>query len=309
MSKSTFGLSARSVGILSLLLSSIFWGAGPVFTKLGISEIPPFTFGFLRLALALILVLPFFFLMEHHRIKRADVKQFILMGLFGSGLSAVFFMSGLSRTTASTASAIFATVPLVNAVAASLILREIPSKVRILGVIIGFLGSFIITTGPELISLTGMGNIWGNLLILGAVITWVAYIISSKELLDKYSPLTVTTYSFLIGAVILLPLSYFEIFTYPGWYLNLTWHGIMAIIYSAVFAGLLAFMFFQWGMKQTSAFEAGIITYLQPVLTALIAIPVLGEFPQPIFILGTAFIIGGVFLATVYELIKKKKEK
>lgn len=308
MSKHFSTFTLRELGIASLLLSTIFWGAGPVFTKIGISEIPPFSFGFLRLVLALILILPFFFLMEHHRIKRSDIRQFILMGVFGSGLNAIFFMSGLAKTTASTASAIFATVPLVNAVAASLILREVPSKIRILGVMIGFVGSFIITLGPELGS-KGTGDLGGNLLVFAAVVSWVAYIITSKELLQKYSPLTVTTYSFLVGAVVLLPLAYSELATHPNWYLGVTWHGIASVGYGAVFAGLLAFMFFQWGMKQTSAFEAGITTYLQPVLTALVAIPVLGEFPQPIFILGTILIIGGIFLATTYELFKKRQEQ
>ena len=302
-------MSQRTLGILALLLSTIFWGAGPVFSKIGISQIPPFSFAFLRLSLALILILPFLFALKHHKIAKTDIKRFILIGIVGSGLNAIFFMAGLSKTTASTASAIFATVPLLNAVAASLVLKEIPSAARILGVMIGFLGSAIITLGSEFESAAQFGDVGGNLLVFGAAIFWVFYIVLSKELLNKYQPITITTYSFLVGAVTLFPLAIFEIIKEPNWYQNVGINAIIGLVYGAVFAGLLAFIFFQWGLRLTSAFEAGISTYLQPVITALIAIPVLGEFPQPIFITGTVLILGGIFLATTYELVKRKREQ
>lgn len=300
-------MSKRKIGLLALLGATLFWGGGPVITKLGLEEIPPFTFVFLRLTLALLTILPFFFIFNHHRIAKKDIFKIILVGFFGSGLNGLFFISGISHTTATTAASIFATVPLINSIAAAFILREKPTKVRIIGVVIGLIGSLIITLGPNLTKQNVTGDVLGNLLIMGAVFSWVAYIIISKGLLKKYSPLTLTTYSFLVGTIMLFPLTIIEFLNQPDWYLNVTALGMGGIIYGALFAGILAFLLFQIGTKYTSAFSAGVSTYLQPVLTAIVAAPILGEVPTPIFLIGTSLILGGVFLATSFELIKRRR--
>lgn len=300
-------MSSKKLGLLALLCTSFFWGLGPVMTKIGLGEVPPFSFAFLRNVLALLILLPFLLLMKHHWVSKSDIPRFIAVGVFGSGLNALFFMSGLSLTNASTSAAIFATVPLVNAIAASFILKETPSIVRILGVGVGFLGSLMITLGPSFLGTAVIGSTLGNMLIFGAVISWVIYIIVSKELLAKYSPLTLTTYLFCVSSLMLAPFAYYDYVTKPDWILSVTWAGVGAITYGAIFAGILAYVFFQWGMKQTSAFTAGIFTYLQPPLAALFAIPILGEKPSFILILGTALILGGVFLATTYEMIQNRR--
>lgn len=302
-------MSKKSLGILALVVAMISWGPAAVFTKIGITEIPPFTYGMLRYAIASLILLPIFFAYKHHRIAKSDIKRFILVGFLGSGLNLIMFMSGLSRTSAVSASAIFATVPVVNAFAAALILRERPTTSRIVGIMIGLAGSFLIAVAPALYgsNTAGTGDFLGNLFIFGAVTSWVAYIIFSKELLEKYSPLTITTYSFLIGVVTILPLSFFETVNNPFWYANVDIKGLSALMYSAVFASVVPFFLYQWGLKRTSAFEAGIVNYLNPVAGAFSAAVILGEIPTPVFYTGTALIFSGVFLASIYETMKKRK--
>lgn len=301
-------MSKKSLGLIALLGAMMSWGPAPVVTKLGLSEIPPYSFAFVRFLLALLIVLPFFFAFKHHRVAKADILRFVLVGLFGSGLNVIFFMTGISKTTATSSAAIFATVPLVNALAASFILREKPTFVRALGIFIGLIGSFIIAIAPILSgNSASSGDIFGNVLILFAVFSWVAYIIGSKELLERYSPLTVTTYSFISGATVLLPLTFYELINNPTWYLKVDNLGFVTIAYAAIFASVVPFFLYQWGTKYTSAFSAGIVTYLNPVLAAIWAAILLHEYPTTIFLLGTFLIFAGVFLATVYEALSKKK--
>lgn len=298
MFKEISGLPVRQAGILALLGATLFWGAGPVVVKLAILEIPPYMFAFLRMTLAFLILLPFF-IKSNQKIDKLDLGKLLMVGVFGAGISSIFFMSGIVRTEASTSAAIFATVPLVNAIAAYFILKEKLVWVRGIGVAIGLIGSLVLVRGSL--------NVLGDILILGAVFSWVAYIILSKELLKKYSPLTITTLSFLVGMVMIFPLSLFEFINNPAWYENLTALGIFTIVYGAIFMSVAASLLFQFGVKYTSAFEAGIVTYLNPVLTTIFAIPFLGEHPTPLFLLGTGLILGGVFLATTYELIKKRR--
>lgn len=306
MSKKTLGLPVRQAGVLALLGSTFIWGLGPVISKQGLLEVPPFSLGFLRLVLALFIILPFSF-SGVFKVKRVDLPGLFLIGLFGSGILGAFFLLGLERTSATASAAIFATVPLFNSIAASLILKEQSTLVRILGIVIGFLGSSLITLGPALFGKGSInGDTWGNFLILGAVFSWVAYIIGSKKLLEKYPPLTIITYSLIAGVITLFPLTFSETLRNPNWYLNVTSSGLFSILYGGILGGVVAFTLFQWGMKYTSAFEAGIVVYLQLVITDIFAVPILGEKLSPIFLVGTALILGGVFLASSYELIKQR---
>lgn len=300
-------MSKRTLAVLALLGAAFFWGVGPVITKAGLAEIPTFTLGFLRNVLATAVLLPFAY-SGFKKIKREDLLRLTLIGLFGSGLNAIFFFAGISRTSASSSAAIFATVPLVNALAASYILREKPTLVRALGVIVGFLGSLLIALGPAFLGGSKIdGDVLGNLLVVGAVFSWVAYIIGSKKLLETYSPLTIVTFSTLVGSVLLLPLFTMELLNNPYWYLNVGTPGLIALLYGGLISGVVAFMLFQWGMQYTSAFEAGIVVYLQPPITDFFAVTFLGEELSPLFLIGTVLILGGVFLATSYELIQKRR--
>lgn len=302
-------MSKRTLAVLALLGATFFWGIGPVVTKVGLGEIPPFSLGFLRNVLALVMLVPFAY-KGMRKVLRHDLGWLLLVGLFGSGLNGIFFFAGLSKTSATDSAAIFATVPLVNAIAASLILKEKPTLIRLLGVGVGFLGSLLIALGPALLGGgKSNGDVLGNILIVGSVFFWVAYIIGSKKLLEKYSPVTIITYSILAGTAALFPLFIVDLLNNPGWYLSVGTAGLTAILYGGLISGLVAFMLFQWGMKYTSAFEAGIVVYLQPILTDIVARPVLGEKLSPVFLAGTALILGGVFLATTYELVKKRREQ
>lgn len=301
-------MSKKNLGILALILAMISWGPAAVITKIGLTEVPPFTYGFLRYLIASVILLPFFFAFGHYKIDRKDIPRILMVGFFGSGLNLIMFMSGLSRTTAVSATAIFATVPVVNAFAASLILRERPAASRVFGIIVGLVGSFIIAVAPAIYGTakSGGGDILGNIFILGAVISWVTYIIISKELLHKYSPLTITTYSFLVGVVTIFPLAFVELMNQPEWFLKVDHKGVMALVYSAVFASVVPFFLYQWGLKRTSAFEAGVVNYLNPVMGAFWAAIILHEQPSFVFYVGTSLIFTGVFLASIYESLKKR---
>jgi len=303
-------MSKKQLGILALLGATLFWGGGPVIVKLGLKEVLPYTFAFFRLLIAFLVLLPILLLNKQHKVLKSDISTFVMVGIFGAGINSIFFISGIFRTSASMSAAIFATVPLINSIAAAVFLKEKPTKVRVFGVIVGFIGSFILTLGGRFFSSDGEGgDILGNIFILGAAISWVAYIIISKRLLERYSPLVISTYSFLIGAMMTFPLFYFEILQNPAWYQNIGIQGIISILYGAIFAAVLAFLLFQIGTKYTSAFVAGAVIYLQPVITTTLAIPILGEHPNSTFIIGTGLILAGVFLVTSYEMIKKRKNR
>lgn len=298
-------MAKKYAGLLFLLGAVLCWGPAPVVSKLALAEVPQLSFAFLSRSLALLIICVLFLSKGYFKIDKKDLPQFILAGLLGAVFNVAFFLYGIKLTRASDAQAIFTVGPVINAVFAHFILKEKIKTVQMVGVLIGFVGALII--GGEDFFTTGtlhLGNMWGNLLILMASISWVGYIIVSKELSVKYSPISITSYSFLVASVAFLPLAVFENLNGMNWVSGLGFIGVFGVVYQGIFASVIAFLTYQTGLKMTSAFLAGVVLYLNPVITTMVAVPVLGEKISAAFVIGTAFIIAGSIIATQYNLVR-----
>lgn len=298
-------MSKKYLGILLLFAAALCWGPSPVVSKLALNEVPQLSFAFLGRILALAIVFILFFKKGYFRIDKKDLMLFVLAGLTGAVLNVAFFVYGIKLTRATDAQAIFTLAPAINAVFAYFILKEKIKVIQIFGVIIGLIGALLIAGADFFV--TGslrLGSMEGNFLIFMACISWVFYIIISKKLSKKYSPISITSYSFLVSAIVFLPFAFFENLKDSSWIGNLGFAGIFGIIYQGIFASVIAFLTYQTGLKLTNAFMAGVILYLNPVVTTIFAVPVLGEKITSPFIAGTVLIICGSLIATQYELVK-----
>lgn len=305
-----FRMAKKYQGILFLFISVLCWGPGPVVSKITLSEVPPLSFAFLSRFLALIILAVIFLPRGHFKIDKKDFWWFCLAGLTGSTLNVFFFLYGLNLTTAMSSQAIFTAAPIMTAILAHFILKERIKGIQIFAVILGFLGTVIIAMkdffGPGSFH---SGKLLGDLIILLAALSWVFYILISKKLSHKYSPITITAYSFLISSVIFAPLVLIENIYGGAWVSHLSFAGIFGIAYQGIFASIIAFLAYQTGLKLTSAFAAGVVLYLNPVLTTIIAVYALGEKISGSFIIGAVFIIIGSLVATQYETLKNHVRK
>lgn len=302
MLKTTF---QKYAGIIGLLIAVLCWAPAPVITKLALNQVPTFAFAFLSRFLALIILFIFFFHKGAFKVNTKDLPTLILAGLTGSVLNIGLFLFGIERTNAMDAQAIFSVGPLINTIFAYFILKEKIHSTQTIGVIIGFIGAVLIAT--KLYFETGnlqSGDLFGNLLIFLASVSWVFYILLSKKLSQKYSPTTITSYSFLVGAVAFFPVALLESGGNIGRIFNVSGVGLFGVLYQGVFASVIAFLTYQVGLKLTSAFAAGVVLYLNPIGTTLIAMIVLSEKLTLPFIVGTAFIIIGSLVATQYLSVK-----
>lgn len=298
-------MQKKYLGLLLLLAAVLCWGPAPVISKLALAEVPQLSFAFLSRTLALAIALVLFFNKGYFKIKKKDLPKFIMAGLAGAVFNVAFFLYGIQFTRATDAQAIFTVGPVINATFAYFILKEKIKTIQILGVIVGFLGALVIA-GSDFFN-TGslqIGNLGGNFLIFMASVSWVFYIIISKGLSKDYSPISITSYSFLVATICFFPLAIFENLINSAWISTIGFAGIFGIIYQGVFASILAFTAYQTGLKLTSAFLAGVVLYLNPVITTIFAVPVLGEKISTPFIVGTVLIISGSVIATQYDLVK-----
>src|SRR3989344_3279679 len=156
---------------LTAVLLIILIGAGtPPITKIGLFEIPPLSFAFIRFVLASFLILPFFLIKK--RSFRKDFKRLVLVSLLATG-NIIFFVLGIKLTTANISQLIYAGVPIITAFILYGGFGQKLSPRNIFGIALGFIATLIILLLPILERGEKFaGDLRGNVFLLIAVVMY-----------------------------------------------------------------------------------------------------------------------------------------
>jgi len=188
----------------------ILWGVSFPVSRVAVREIAPLALATGRFALAAALLWP----AARRRglaLARADVPAVLLLGLLGVTLYFALENTGLVFTTASHASLIVATVPLGSAAVEAVRRRRMPRPLTIAGMVIAAAG-VVVMVRPDG---STPRSLLGDLLVLGAMIAWVAYTFLVRDLMSRTPALLVTAATMAAGAAFLLPLALVETFFVP----------------------------------------------------------------------------------------------
>lgn len=283
-----------SLTILALLLGIVLTGGGrSVFIKIGLREIPLFTFNFLRLLLAAMFILPFF-LREKPSIDKG-LSKIILTSLLAIGHINLFAL-GVARTTATIATMLYASVPIIAAVFSTVLLQEKINLRKIIGIIIGFVGALLIILSPALTKNSMFtGDLIGNILTFSGVIVFALYSVLSKQLQRRYSPTYITMVFLVTAAIIHSFISIFELKVEPQWWLALSLSGVIALLYVGVLATGVNYLLYQYTIKHSSPLVASLTFYLLPISTFAWGSLLLGEGVTLGFVVGAVLAFLGAW--------------
>lgn len=187
-----------------LALVVISWGLNIVMVKYLTQFISPMLVAAIRIPLAGIVLLPFAF--KKYGFYKPNAKQWGL--LFLIGLTSIFFHQlflayGVVTTTATNASLILGLNPLSTALLASIFIGEKFSMRLGVGILFGFSGVVLVVTSKSADSSVGLSG-WGDVIMLLSMLAYVVGALFIKKLSATSMPtLVVTTYSTLIGGVML----------------------------------------------------------------------------------------------------------
>jgi drug/metabolite transporter (DMT)-like permease len=284
-------LSKHRLAVLALILTAIVWGASPPIFKWALDAIPPFTFIFVRFLLATLMLLPF----TTHKLKVAkkDIPKIALLGFVGFTLHIPTIFIGLTLAPSINASMIATSAPVFLIIGSFFLLREKIHRKIIFGTTLSMIGILLIILRPFFESGFN-GSIIGNLLFVISTLWFVIYTILLKEFRLPYSPLTITFWIFAFATMTFFPLYLWES---HGVALNIPLQGLIGILFGAVFTSNVAYMLFNFALKYIHANEVGVFLYIDPVVTVLIAIPLLGETITMTFLLGALLVFSGIFIA------------
>lgn len=286
-------LSRHQLAILAIIANTVIWSAASPVFKWALADIPPFTMAFFRFLIASLILLPFVY--DKIKVSLDDFYKLFVLSLVGIAAHITFFYLGLTLAPSINVPIISSTTPILLIIGAMIFLHEKPKRKVMYGTIVSLIGFFIIIIQP-IIEKAEVGSILGNLYYVLSVVTLVLYTILLKRYNFKYSYMTIMFWIFSIGALVFLPMFLFEN-KGANPLVHFDFRGSIGIFYGAILSSVAGYFLYNYAVKYIKAQEIGIFMYLDPFVTALVAIPLLGETITFTYLLGTLFVFAGIFVA------------
>ncbi len=135
----------------------------------------------------------------------------------------------------------------------------------------------------------------GNMFLFIAMLGSVFNTIFGEKVMKTMDAIQVTCLTFLIGSLPFIPFMMKELQTWLFNQLNI--HGWTGIVFGVFFSSAFAYYLYFYAMEKIEAQEVGLLMYIDPVAAVLIAMPLVSEYPNIYFFLGSFLVFGGIFLA------------
>ncbi len=280
----------RTRSIVLLLLTMVVWGSTFVVTKELIRFWPPFTLALVRVAIGSLVLLPLA-LTRHRRAVRLPWRTILFMGLIGVALYYITFNVAMLYTSASQGALVQSCIPAMTALVAVVWLRERASLLRWLGIALSVIGVMIVFSGNA--AGGSSSALLGNVLMFASVVCWGIYTSLAKRVAG-FDSLVITVCVTGTGAVMLLPLSVYEIATAGLQPLPLV--GWLGVLYLGGVASGVAYLLYNASLRYLDASEVGVYTNLIPVVGVLTGVVMLGEPLSTRAIVGGAVVMLGVWI-------------
>ena len=223
---------------------------------------------------------------------RSEWRRVLVLGLLAGPLNQVLFFQGLSRSSAAHAALLYGLTPLGVYGLGLWRGQERASTRAVLGILTALTGVVVLLLGRGLASARGLLS--GDLLILAAVIAWIAFTTEGKPFAAAHGPVRSTAWSMVAAALLLLPVAPFAL--EPTRVLAASPAALGSIAYLAVLTSVLAYLIWYYALTKVPASHVAIFSNLQPVMTALAAWLLLGEELPGELLVGGALVVVGVRL-------------
>jgi drug/metabolite transporter (DMT)-like permease len=290
----------RALGFAACAVASCFWGCGFFFGKIALEEMNSSFMVLYRFLFAMPVLLPF--LITHRPgLTRREWGWLTLASFLGVPVQFLIQFYALSITTVSHAALMVGTMPVILAVGAAVWAHERMDRV-------GWMALAGSTCGAALIALgggehaKGGATLAGDLLVVVSLLIALFWILINKKLVERHSPVVVTTYGLGIGTLMLMvwvpvrhgmpPVAGVPV---KAW---------LALAASGVLCTAATTLLWNWGMTRVPASQAGVLLNMEPLIGSLLGVLVLGERLGP-----SAWVGGGLILASAITLTTRSKTR
>jgi drug/metabolite transporter (DMT)-like permease len=211
--------------------------------------------------------------------------------MLGVVLNMGFFLVGLQMTTAVNAVLVITTIPVFTYAIAVALGREKLGPQRAVGIAIALAGVvYLVGTSYQ----ASPKHALGDFLVMLNALSYSGFLVLARPMTQKYDPLSLTTWMFLIGTLVFLPVGLF--FGLRGQLAAADSTTMGWMLYIIIGPSVLAYLLNARVLRHVPSSTVAIFTYVQPIFTAVAAYFVLDAPLQLKVLPAAALVFSGVWL-------------
>lgn len=289
--------STKIKGHLAVFSSNLIYGLNYVIAK----EIMPVYMTpraviFVRVSSAMILFWIINLIFIREKVEKKDYFKLALFSVFGIAINQIMFFEGLNLTTPINSSIIMTMTPILVLMLSLIILKERISLLKMIGIIAGTSGAILLIMKKGEVSFDS-ATFTGNLFTLINATSFGLYLVLVKSITSKYKPITIMTWLFTFGFILILPFC-----LCPFIHTNFSaipvsiWLSLAYVVIGATFFG---YLLYNYALITLSATATSSYIYLQPVIASIVAVVLGKDFPGIIEYFSGFLIFFGVYLVSI----------
>lgn len=279
--------------IAAAVATGILVGAAMVATRFVIGQTTPASLAFLRYLIGACCLLPAFLTSEPARFARRDLPPIAVLGITQFGILIALLNFALQYVPSGRAALIFATVPLLTMLLATLLGQERLTVAKTLGVLVTIVG--VAFALGDKVGSGGAVHQWvGELAVLASALCGAVCSVLYRPYLRKYPPVAVSALAMVSSVGFLALLAAAEGF-FDAWP-DFTPGGWLAILFIGASSGI-GYYLWLWALNHTTATKVTVFLALSPITAALLGAVFLAEQLSPMSWLGIVGVALGLWVA------------
>ena len=278
------------------LFAVIVWGASFIATKVVLHDISPIAIVWLRFSIGMVVLGITCAMRKQISLPgKGEWGYFAVLGFLGITFHQWLQSNALQTSEAGTTAWIVSTTPVFMALLGWLVLQEGLKWIKILGIILAFVGVLLVVSKGDFSSISiGTFGKPGDRLIMVSAMNWAVFSVLSRRGLKSH-PASLMMFHVMAFGWIFTSILFFAGNNLSE-YSNLTGNGWLAILFLGIFCSGLAYVAWYDALQVLPAAQTGAFLYIEPVVAVVFAFFVLDEAITVASVIGGGVILLGVWL-------------
>ena len=233
-------------------------------------------------------------------IEKKDRLTILKCGLFGMSINIAAFIAGLDYSTPVNSSILIIISPIFVVILSFFIFKNKINFIKILGIILGFIGAIILILTADSNSSIGRNIPLGNFLFIVNSISYAYYLIIVKPMAEKYDLITLFKWLFLVGLVFNFPIGINQ-------FLDVDWQNlpllqaVLPMAFVVICTTFMTYFLNGYALTKLTSAEVAVFMYLQPIIGVVFAIFTKSDSITLTIVIASMLIFSGVYLTTVLK--------
>ncbi|NQY20253.1 MAG: DMT family transporter [Campylobacteraceae bacterium] len=290
--------------LASIVFAMLIWASSFIALKAAMQDIGPYTVIFIRMIFASLCFVYFIKGFFKYKFTKKDIYYILALGFFEPCLYFLFEAQALQYTSASQAGMLASLMPLITAILAGYLLKEVITQKLIFGSLLAMIGVIWLSVNSTT-SVSAPNPMLGNFLEFCAMSCGAGYTIVAKHLSSKFSAIFITAVQSFMGLIFFFPFFIYEMNTMT---MNFTVEGMSWILYLGVVVTLGGYGLYNYAITKMDASKVAVYVNLIPIFTLMLAYLILNEKMTETQLIASVLILIGVIISQMkYKRTKSLK--